>query len=69
MHGFTETLELWKKTAKFLEKRSTTTWNKLKSGELRQEDATIYSVYEDQAKADTLNACIAEVEQILKGEK
>jgi arsenate reductase-like glutaredoxin family protein len=55
----------WRRESKKLSKKSSDTWKALGTEELPQDDEIIYSVYEDQAAANTYAGCAEQLAKIL----
>lgn len=66
MKNLARLIRRWRIDASAAQRKSSETYEKLGCGDLPQEDAIIYSVYEDDQKAATLRDCAAELEAILK---
>lgn len=60
--GSLELITRWRELADQYEMKSKDTWQKLKTGELPQDDETIYSVYSNSASADALERCAFDLE-------
>lgn len=58
-------IKAYRVSAKALYDRSAETYEGLRTGRLPQEDALVYSVYEDFTEASTLKNCAEAIENIL----
>lgn len=56
----------WLKEAEEAAKESEKRWNQLRTGELPQEDAVIYSVYELEQHSQTLRRCAQRLMKVIE---
>jgi len=61
-------IKQWRKDADKCFSQSKRTWEKLRTGELPQDDETIYAVYQYEQQGVTLEACANQLEAILFSE-
>lgn len=61
-----ELINGWESLATKYARQSDTTYRKLRTGELPQEDEIIYSVYSDDATASTYRNCAEQLKEALK---